>query len=175
MQVEYTYLDDKNFLGNTLPIQWGTDNKDPLIYQSGTYDYSTVETHYLAGTPVRSVKRTFNRFHSLILQTTTQGDNIQETETFYPLRNGSVLDQPNTYQLPTQVISRWRLKSKSFQSGTQLRFAGYRYSTEGYRDFDEAVRDREHDVRFFGSRRSRLEAAINQKIGKHSSVRYCSL
>ncbi|SDY64050.1 MULTISPECIES: fimbria/pilus outer membrane usher protein [unclassified Pseudomonas] len=59
---------------------------------------------------------------------------------------------------------------KSFQSGTQLRFAGYRYSTEGYRDFDEAVRDREHDVRFFGSRRSRLEAAINQKIGKHSSV-----
>uniref|UniRef100_UPI0039B69B00 hypothetical protein n=1 Tax=Vibrio vulnificus TaxID=672 RepID=UPI0039B69B00 len=34
VQVEYTYPDDKNFLGNTLPIQWGTDNKDPLIYQS---------------------------------------------------------------------------------------------------------------------------------------------
>ncbi|AMZ70283.1 MULTISPECIES: RHS repeat-associated core domain-containing protein [Pseudomonas] len=129
VQVEYTYPDDKNFLGNTLPIQWGTDNKDPLIYQSGTYDYSTVETHYLAGKAVRSVKRTFNRFHSLILQTTTQGDNIQETETVYPLRNGSVLDQPNTYQLPTQVINRWRLKSNPTRQRAETET--YTYDSSG--------------------------------------------
>lgn len=59
---------------------------------------------------------------------------------------------------------------KSFQSRTNLRFAGYRYSTEGYRDFDEAVRQRSRDSTFQGSRRSRLEAAVYQNIGQQSSV-----
>lgn len=57
---------------------------------------------------------------------------------------------------------------KSFQTGTNLRFAGYRYSTEGYRDFDEAVRERNQSEHFLGSRRSRLEASVFQNIGKHS-------
>lgn len=59
---------------------------------------------------------------------------------------------------------------KTFETRTNLRFAGYRYSTEGYRDFDEALRERSHDSRFHGSRRSRLEAAINQNIGVSSSL-----
>jgi outer membrane usher protein len=59
---------------------------------------------------------------------------------------------------------------KSFASNTNLRFAGYRYSTEGYRDFDEAVRQRNHDSQWYGSRRSRLEASIYQNIGKGSSL-----
>jgi outer membrane usher protein len=59
---------------------------------------------------------------------------------------------------------------KTFETRTNLRFAGYRYSTQGYRDFDEALRERNHDSRFHGSRRSRLEAAINQNIGDFSSL-----
>lgn len=59
---------------------------------------------------------------------------------------------------------------KTFETRTNLRFAGYRYSTQGYRDFDEALRERSHDSRFHGSRRSRLEAAIYQNIGNSSSV-----
>ncbi|WP_248797032.1 fimbria/pilus outer membrane usher protein [Pseudomonas sp. MWU13-2105] len=59
---------------------------------------------------------------------------------------------------------------KSFQTGTNLRFAGYRYSTPGYRDFEEAVRERERDSSFVGSRRSRLEASAYQKVGRLSSV-----
>jgi outer membrane usher protein len=51
-----------------------------------------------------------------------------------------------------------------------LRFAGYRYSTVGYRDFDEAVRERSHDRGFRGSRRSRLEAAMFQNFGPSTSV-----
>ncbi|WP_248804640.1 fimbria/pilus outer membrane usher protein [Pseudomonas sp. MWU13-2100] len=60
--------------------------------------------------------------------------------------------------------------SKAFQTSTSLRFAGYRYSTEGYRDFDESVRERSHDGKFPGSRRSRLEAAVFQDLGAYSSV-----
>lgn len=59
---------------------------------------------------------------------------------------------------------------KSFASRTNLRFAGYRYSTEGYRDFDEAVRQRSHDSKWQGSRRSRLEASIYQNMGASSAL-----
>ncbi|RMS73256.1 Fimbrial bioproteinsis outer membrane usher protein [Pseudomonas syringae pv. aceris] len=59
---------------------------------------------------------------------------------------------------------------KAFTTHTNLRFAGYRYSTEGYRDFDEAVSQRSNDATFTGSRRSRLETSIHQRIGARSSV-----
>lgn len=59
---------------------------------------------------------------------------------------------------------------KRFDSRTNLRFAGYRYSTQGYRDFDEAVRERADSRRFIGSRRSMLEASVFQDIGSNSSL-----
>ncbi|MFG0409672.1 fimbria/pilus outer membrane usher protein [Pseudomonas sp. FYR_11] len=60
--------------------------------------------------------------------------------------------------------------SKAFNSGTHVRFAGYRYSTRGYRDFDEWVSQRSSDRLFLGSRRSRLEGSINQRIGERSTL-----
>jgi outer membrane usher protein len=59
---------------------------------------------------------------------------------------------------------------KSFATRTHLRFAGYRYSTEGYRDFDEAVSQRSQGSTFHGSRRSRLETSIYQPVGSRSSL-----
>lgn len=70
----------------------------------------------------------------------------------------------------TQGMSYAVKYGKSFQSRTNLRFAGYRYSTEGYRDFDEAVRQRSRDSAFRGNRRSRLEASVYQNVGKQSSL-----
>ncbi|MBO9549833.1 fimbria/pilus outer membrane usher protein [Pseudomonas sp.] len=59
---------------------------------------------------------------------------------------------------------------KAFSTGTNLRFAGYRYSTEGYRDFSEAVQQRSRNSTFTGSRRSRLEASVHQRLGQHHSL-----
>lgn len=59
---------------------------------------------------------------------------------------------------------------KAFGTGTQLRFAGYRYSTEGYRDFDEAVAERGSGWLRHGSRRSRLEGALYQNLGPRTSL-----
>lgn len=59
---------------------------------------------------------------------------------------------------------------KAFQTRTNLRFAGYRYSTEGYRDFDEAVGQRNADLYYAGNRRSRLEASVHQQLGQRSSL-----
>lgn len=60
--------------------------------------------------------------------------------------------------------------SKTFGIGTNLRFAGYRYSTEGYRDFEQWVRQRSHDQQFRGGQRRRLEASLYQTFGERSSV-----
>ncbi|WP_082433409.1 fimbria/pilus outer membrane usher protein [Pseudomonas sp. NBRC 111130] len=59
---------------------------------------------------------------------------------------------------------------KAFFTGTSLRFAGYRYSTIGYRDFDEVVNQRSHSRAFTGSRRSRLEGSAFQQFGQHHSL-----
>jgi len=59
---------------------------------------------------------------------------------------------------------------KAFQTGTSLRFAGYRYSTEGYREFDEAVQQRNASSRFQGNRRSRLESSIYQAFDNRNSL-----
>lgn len=59
---------------------------------------------------------------------------------------------------------------KAFATNTYLRFAGYRYSTEGYRDFGEALRERSQPSAFSGNRRSRLEASISQTLSRGSSL-----
>ncbi|MDV5097790.1 fimbria/pilus outer membrane usher protein [Pseudomonas sp. LSJ-87] len=61
---------------------------------------------------------------------------------------------------------------KAFPTRTHLRFAGYRYSTEGFRDFDEAVAQRNNDHHWLGSRRSRLEASVYQQLGRSSSLSF---
>ncbi|MFJ2462638.1 fimbria/pilus outer membrane usher protein [Pseudomonas sp. NPDC087615] len=58
---------------------------------------------------------------------------------------------------------------KAFESGTSVRFAGYRYSTEGYRDFDEAVNLQEPNDFNNISKRSKVEASVNQALDSYGS------
>ncbi len=53
---------------------------------------------------------------------------------------------------------------KAFASGTTVRFAGYRYSTEGYRSFTEAVWQQDDTTRHGITRRSKLEASMAQSM-----------
>ncbi len=83
-------------------------------------------------------------------------------------RSSADIDNPSTANVGGMSYA---IKyGKAFRTDTSLRFAGYRYSTEGYRDFDEAVRERSRDSSYRGSRRSRLEASIFQNLGKSSSL-----
>ncbi|WP_225774907.1 fimbria/pilus outer membrane usher protein [Pseudomonas sp. Marseille-Q5115] len=59
---------------------------------------------------------------------------------------------------------------KAFRTRTYLRFAGYRYSTENYRDFNEAVYEHSRYAGFGGNRRSRFEASLNQPLGRSTST-----
>jgi len=59
---------------------------------------------------------------------------------------------------------------KAFATRTYLRFAGYRYSTEDYRDFSEAVYEQSRQGFYIGNRRSRFEASLNQPLGRSTST-----
>ncbi|MBH3429133.1 fimbrial biogenesis outer membrane usher protein [Pseudomonas alkylphenolica] len=60
---------------------------------------------------------------------------------------------------------------KAFQTGTSVRFAGYRYSTEDYRDFSEAVAMQRANASYSPvSRRRRLEASVNQSLQGFGSM-----
>lgn len=64
------------------------------------------------------------------------------------------------------------LYSKSFlDSGTNFRVAGYRYSTSGYRTFQEAVQMQDlQPFEAFNSRRNELRFELSQQIGDKGSV-----
>ncbi|MDD1014983.1 fimbria/pilus outer membrane usher protein [Pseudomonas rubra] len=49
---------------------------------------------------------------------------------------------------------------KAFATGTSVRFAGYRYSTEGYRDFAEAVWQHDNATFDRATKRSRVQASV---------------
>lgn len=62
---------------------------------------------------------------------------------------------------------RWRF-GKAFANGTSVRFAGYRYSTPGYRDFPEAAAQQHPQRLERYTQRSKLEASLAQPFAKGS-------
>jgi outer membrane usher protein len=121
-------------------------------WNSTLYGGLMTNEFYRAGT--FGVGRNFGSLGALSLDATRSSADIDST-------NSSRNVQGMSYALKY---------GKTFETRTNLRFAGYRYSTEGYRDFNEAVRERSADRRFHGSRRSLLEASVFQNIASDSSL-----
>jgi RHS repeat-associated protein len=114
MDVRYTYKRDvpgqseKNFLGYGLSIPWADDGLDNLYKYIGTYEYVCVETLWVDEKPVRKIERTFNQFHLLTREATTQNNNVETVETTYFLTpNVSHEQQPSYCQLPRSVKTIW--------------------------------------------------------------------
>ncbi|MCP1511299.1 fimbria/pilus outer membrane usher protein [Pseudomonas rhodesiae] len=59
---------------------------------------------------------------------------------------------------------------KAFETGTSVRFAGYRYSTEGYQDFSDAVALQQPNEYGGISKRTKVEASINQALDSYGSL-----
>lgn len=139
------------------------DLEDPLLWQ-GTLAMGTVWSSTLYG------GLTASEFYQASNLGIAKDLGVTGALAFDVTRSSAEIDTANNES--TQGMSYAIKYGKSFQTRTNLRFAGYRYSTEGYRDFDEAVRQRSRDSAFRGSRRSRLEAAVYQNIGKQSSLTF---
>lgn len=97
-----------NFLGAGSGISWDESGLDNLYKIEGDYKYGSEETQYVDNQPVRSVARTFNRFHLLTEQVTSQGNAVLEEITTYPITDGPFAKQFNACQQPIRVLRRWR-------------------------------------------------------------------
>ncbi|WP_049870585.1 fimbria/pilus outer membrane usher protein [Pseudomonas cremoricolorata] len=120
------------------------------VWNSTLYGGVLSSDYYRAG--VAGVARDFGEFGALSIDVTRASSDL-----------GGALGQVQGHSYAVRY-------SKSFQSGTNLRFAGYRYSTQGYRDFQEAIQQRHFDTRYPGNRRSRLEVSAYQTFAQSSSL-----
>lgn len=109
MVVRYEYPDATNFIGGGSNIAWRDDGLDNLYRVAASYIYQTREVQEVSGKPVRTITRTFNRFHLLTEQETAQGDNLLKVTTAYGTVDGSFDQQPSNFQLPIRETSQWSL------------------------------------------------------------------
>lgn len=137
------------------------DTQDPLLWQStlatgigwGSTAYGGLMTSEFYQGVSLGLAKDFGLAGALALEATHSSAEIGTDE----LRNVRGLSYAIKY-------------GKAFASDTRLRFAGYRYSMQGYRDFDEAVRQRSTTSAGQDSRRGRLEASIHQRLNSASSL-----
>ncbi|MCK9751108.1 sugar-binding protein [Pseudomonas syringae pv. syringae] len=113
VDVRYTYKDgqqrSRNFLGAGLPIAWKDDGLDNLYKYLQEYNYVCTESLWVDNKAVRSIERTFNRFHLQTREVTTQNKNQQTVTTAYNiLEDVHYSRQPDDCQLPSEVTTRWQ-------------------------------------------------------------------
>jgi RHS repeat-associated protein len=123
MEVRYRYDNDdlpgssNNFLGNNSSINWDNGGRDNLYQVNERYLYGTTQSHYSGGLEVRKIERTFNRFHLLTDEKTTQGNTVHRvTTTYYAEDDKPFSSQVAQCQLARRVDTRWSLKDAPGQS-----------------------------------------------------------
>ncbi|SDW54750.1 RHS repeat-associated core domain-containing protein [Pseudomonas syringae] len=114
IEVQYTYRDNQqrphNFLGAGLPINWKDNGLDNLYQYLQDYNYVCTERLWVDKKEVRTVERTFNRFHLQTLEITTQNGHQKTVATTYNIKAGEpYARQPNDCQLPSETVTRWQL------------------------------------------------------------------
>ncbi|WNW10755.1 RHS repeat-associated core domain-containing protein [Pseudomonas sp. DTU_2021_1001937_2_SI_NGA_ILE_001] len=111
VDVHYSYGPGvHNFLGGGLNIGWAEDGLDNLYRHGGTYEYQCTETLHVDEQPVRSIQRTFNRFHLVTEEITTQGKARKSVKTLYHDHDGVPFEQqPRQCQLPSETTTSWGL------------------------------------------------------------------
>lgn len=111
--VTYSYgAGGHNFLGYGSGVEWTDDGLDNLFKVNEPYLYSTTESLMVGTDTVRSVTRTFNRFHLQTEETTVQGNRQKSVRTRYYADDDDRLtfdEQPRQCQLPRQTATLWTL------------------------------------------------------------------
>lgn len=114
MRSVYRYS-NRNFLGyGANGLVW-VDGQDNLCKVLEDYRYDSVET-WMAGEGsaervLRTITRTYNRFHLLLSEETREGAHVRRQETHYHLLDGRpYADQPRQCQLPQRVATSWAVR-----------------------------------------------------------------
>ncbi|POA82862.1 sugar-binding protein [Pseudomonas sp. FW305-E2] len=104
-----------NYLGNGAGVDWEDNGFDNLYKFTGSdFLYTSTTSHYMNKVAVRVVERSFNRFHLITKQVTTQDTCVNTvTTTYHEVDNLGFSAQPNNFQLPKTVTTAWRLAGNS--------------------------------------------------------------
>ncbi|HEY0286434.1 MAG TPA: hypothetical protein VGC62_05410 [Pseudomonas sp.] len=103
----------KNYLGFGSNIRWGA-GEDNLYQALGDFEYSSVEALVTGNgsnqRPVRQITRTYNRFHLLVRETTSQQGHVVKKSIEYNDRAGLAYHlQPANFQLPRRSWTEYSL------------------------------------------------------------------
>ena len=109
-ETRYTYSSN-NFLGyNAASLTWRDDGMDNLYRVTEAYEYYSIQTRYKDNVAGRTIKSTYNRYHLLTEQVTTNGNARLINATEYHLDDSLPFDlQMPQCQLPRKTLSRWTL------------------------------------------------------------------
>ncbi|MFP3409227.1 hypothetical protein SB757_31910, partial [Pseudomonas sp. SIMBA_065] len=77
-----------NFIGGGSSIPWSDEGLDNLYEVPEDYTYQSLQIQEVLRQPVRTITRTFNRFHLLTEQATAQGDKLLQAFTRYADKAG---------------------------------------------------------------------------------------
>lgn len=107
IELKYEYTAN-NFLGAGRSVIWD-DGMDPLFQLGIGYSYGTTAKLMSGTTVLRTVERTYNGFHLLTEEKTTQGQCIKRVKTEYYATSAPFDQQPANYQLPTKTTTSWEI------------------------------------------------------------------
>lgn len=123
MEVIYTYT-ARNFLGAGETVTW-EDGMDPLYNVRYTYVYGTGATEMVDGKAARQVDRTFNRFHLLTEEKTTQDHCVRRQATLYYAEDRPFAEQPAQFQLPKQSTNSWEMDNDASKYRAEISLTAY--------------------------------------------------
>ncbi|ADP19323.1 outer membrane usher protein LpfC [Achromobacter xylosoxidans A8] len=160
----------------------------PTLLREGTWRYSATagryrdayssnerEPTFVQGTVARGLGQEFSLYGGVTAASIYQSGLVgvgKNLRSFGAISLDLAHARTSTERLKTQGQSVRFLYGKSFdESGTNFRVAGYRYSTSGYRTFQEAtgIDDFERGYRM-PSRRNELRFEVNQSLGSWGSI-----
>jgi YD repeat-containing protein len=114
IRVEYTYGlngvgDSYNFLGHGAQgVVYDPSGLDNLYQATHPYQYGSTEKLIVDNQAVRTIERTFNGYHLLIAEKTTQNSCVKHVLTTYPVDASLPFDlQVPQCQLPAEVSTHW--------------------------------------------------------------------
>jgi len=160
----------------------------PTLLREGTWRYSATagryrnaygsnerEPTFLQGTAARGLGQEFSLYGGVTAASTYQSGMVgvgKNLRSFGAISLDLAHARTSTERLKTQGQSIRFLYAKSLEeSGTNFSLAGYRYSTSGYRTFQEStgIDDFERGSRM-PSRRNELRFEVNQSLGSWGSI-----
>ncbi|KJZ33743.1 hypothetical protein VC35_27920, partial [Pseudomonas fluorescens] len=133
IQVDYSYT-ARNFLGAGASVSW-EDGMDPLYKVASSYEYGCVASLMDGTTVVRQVERTFNRFHLLTEEKTTQQQCVKRIKTEYYAQDIPFEQQVAQFQLPRKVTTSWEMANDATQYRDEVALTAY----DGYGNQTEQV------------------------------------